>query len=67
MKQKVITDNNTEQIVIKWDGERFAIVGEYKRRDEIPLKRMVLILSPKEMLEIIKFASSLGEELQNER
>ncbi len=60
--ERVITDNtNTGEILkVKWDGLRFTLIGE--RKDTEP---SVIILNPREILELIKFATSLGEKNDN--
>ncbi len=58
MKQKVIADNSIEKITIKWDDTRFALVHE----DRLKRSTHTTVLSPREMLELIKFA---GKELTN--
>ena len=57
LKQKIITDNGTETITVKSDGERFGLV--HKKRDK-PASE-VIILNYNEMRELIKFAE---EELK---
>lgn len=58
MKQKIITDNASETITIKSDGERFGLVH---KRVTKPSSE-VIILNYSEMKEIIKFVE---EELKN--
>ena len=53
MIEKVITDNASERLVLKWDGERFALVKIFvtppPSYQDIP---MTTILSPSEMATI---------------
>ena len=58
MKEKVITDNASEKITVKWDGERFALIKTVKWTDE-PFTS-TFILNPREMLDLIDFAGKLG-------
>jgi len=55
MEEKVITDNLVERIAIKWDGERFAMVKTIKASHNQPVKVDVIVLSPREMTDIVKF------------
>ena len=59
MKEKVITDNMAEKITVVWNGVTFGIVREDKLPVS-PVQRVVLILNPQEMMELVKFADSLG-------
>ena len=58
MKKKVITNNACETITIKWDGQEFALVHQLKVPDDASTR--TIVLNPVEMLELVKFASSLG-------
>lgn len=58
MKEKVITDNAGERIIVKWDGVRFSLVHQLKIPDDA--SRKVIILNPKEMIELIEFSGNLG-------
>lgn len=53
---KVLTDNVGELIKVTWDGERFGLT---RTRDG----SVTIILSPREMLELINFGSNLGREV----
>ena len=57
-KRKVITDNSSEILTIIWDGVKFGLVCRDKT--SVTLKANVIILSPVEMMELVKFAGSLG-------
>ena len=54
---KVLTDNTSEIILAKWDGERFALV--YVNKALAGTK--TIILNPKEMMKLIEFAGKLGK------
>ena len=56
MVEKVITSNSEQVLKIIWDGERFALI-ELDRE-----KSKVVILNPREMLEVILFGGTLGKE-----
>ena len=60
MKEKVITDNMEEKIIVKWDGNRFALVQQ--TGGELTNQIKAIILSPREMMEIVQFAGNLGVE-----
>lgn len=55
MAEKVITSNSEQVITIKWDGVRFSLT-ELDRE-----KSKVIILNPREMMEIILFGGNCGE------
>lgn len=57
MKEKVLTDNSVGKLTVRWDGERFALI------EREGSKSKVIILNPKEMLGLIQFAGSCGNEL----
>jgi len=59
MKELIITDNSSETITVKWDGERFAIVQQLKFLEPPPY---VIILNPREMKSLISFASKIGDK-----
>lgn len=61
MEERAITDNEAEALTVAWDGERFIIRQQRKGGDELPLPR-VIILNPREMLDLVKFAVTLGKE-----
>ena len=63
MREKIITDEPEESITIRWDGVRFALVQELKTPEDTYKK--TLILNPREMMEIVQFASNLGGERQD--
>ena len=65
VRTKVITDNISERLAVKWDGTRFIITQQYKGRDELPVPR-IIVFNPKEMLDIVKFASNLGDDCDKE-
>ena len=50
MEEKIITDNSEEIIMLKWDGERFALCS---MRTEAGIKRTVaiIVLNPIEMMD----------------
>ena len=56
MAEKVITSNSEQVLTIKWDGERFSLI-ELDRE-----KSKVIILNPREMMEIIMFGGTLGKD-----
>lgn len=56
--EKIITDNAVERVTVKWDGERFAITQLICGTP--PLLRVV-ILNPREMMDVIIFAGNLKE------
>ena len=56
MKVKVVTDNSSERITVKWDEVKFAIITE--RKDGYGITSTVL--NPREMLDIVKFAGECG-------
>ena len=58
--EKVITENSVEIIKVKWDGDRYAIITERKHND-IGMATSVIILSPREMFDIVKFAGGKKE------
>ena len=58
MNEKVITDNASEKITVKWDETRFTLVMQ---RNDINY-RQTITLNPKEMLDLIEFAGKLGGE-----
>ena len=57
MEVKVITDNLTEKIEVKWDGEIYALV-RIRYDQETGLSR-VIILNPREMNEVVKFVEEV--------
>ncbi len=63
VKQKVITNNSSERLVIKWDGERFGLVCSIKGQT---WGINAIILNPREMLELIEFAGNLGVAKESE-
>ena len=56
MIEKIITENSVETLIIRWDGERFALI---ERGGD---KSKVIILNPREMLDLVNFACEVGEE-----
>jgi hypothetical protein len=54
-KKKVLSESPNQKLSILWDGERFAITEERETTK-------VIVFSPVEMLRMVKFASSLGED-----
>lgn len=54
--ERIITDNTEERIRIIWDGTRFILVQD---QESNPLQT-IIILNPREMMDIIQFASNLG-------
>lgn len=59
MTEKIITDNREGIIRIKWDGTRFALVSKRKGND-LGWTTAMIILNPREMMDIVQFASNLG-------
>lgn len=58
--EKIITDNASESIKLKWDGTRFSIICDYK--DCKPPSFNVIVLNPKEMLDVILAACKMMED-----
>jgi len=58
--EKILTDNSSEKITVKWDGTRFALVSERKSND-IGIPSSIIILNPREMAELCKFAIDEGD------
>lgn len=57
-KVKVLKDNADEKQTVTWNGESFGITQENK-----PQKvTKVIILNPREMLELVKFAGNLADK-----
>ncbi len=56
-REKVITDNDYEKIITKWDGVRLTILGFYKKEGAFILSGMI-ILNPREMRDLIEFSGS---------
>ena len=55
--EKILTDNASEKITVKWDGERFAVASS---RKQLGNRFDIVILNPREMLELVEFASKMG-------
>ena len=55
--EKILVDNPSEKITARWDGERFSLSHLYTFK--CVTKLHTIILSPKEMLELIEFARKL--------
>lgn len=53
---KILTDSSTEKLEIKWDGTRFGLIHTNKATALVK----VIIISPKEMLDLIGFGGTLG-------
>lgn len=60
MEQRVIADSPVESTTIGWDGERFWLLHERKRWEEVE----VTILNPREMSDLVGFASPVLKEIQ---
>jgi len=60
MKEFIITDTVSEKIKAKWDGERFALV---KAGRNVLVPPQIIILNPKELLNLSQFIASIGEEI----
>jgi len=58
MEEKVLTDNQGEKIVVRWDGDRFAVVKRKRVMGEDSYT--TIILSVKEMLDLVEFVSKIG-------
>ncbi len=54
IKGKVITENYNDILKIMWDGTRFAIIQRDGQRTK------TIVLNPKEMDELVKFALFSG-------
>ena len=65
VRSKVITDNVCEKIMVKWDGVRFGLAQENRGEYDSP-KIAAIVLNPREMLEIVKFACNLGGDCDKE-
>ena len=61
MKEKILTDNAGEKIVVRWDGTRFTLI---KMKKAVFGNKVsdIIFLNPREMLEVVEFASSLGRK-----
>ena len=59
--EKVITDNSSEKLVVRWDGTRFGIVY-FEKWNNVALKTFAVILNPNEAMALVKFLASCGEE-----
>lgn len=59
--EKIITDNPSEQLVVRWDGVRFAILT-IKKDGRVGYAKDCILLNPKEMTDLIKFVMSLRWE-----
>jgi len=57
--EKILCDNDSELIKVKWDEERFAIIQE--KRDGW-YEVSTIILNPREMLELVRFVGNPTEE-----
>ena len=62
MKTKILSTGSNEAIRIVWDGERFALIEASKESGNLEKVKQIIILNPKEMLDLIQFAGNLGEE-----
>jgi len=62
--EKILTDNPSETITIKWDGERFILVQGKQMESTSGFAHITgytaIILNPREMLELVEFASKQG-------
>jgi len=62
MLEKVITDNSMGTLIIRWDGERFALIDKKAAGSNLGFNHAVgytiIILNPREMAELISFVSS---------
>lgn len=58
MQEKILTDNATELIKVRWDRERFALILYDKER----MFFKTIILNPREMLDLVEFAGKMGGE-----
>ncbi len=61
MTTKVITDSSSEKLVVKWDGNTFGLVLLKKESDTVVLSS-VIILNPREAIELVAFLGSMGKE-----
>lgn len=52
---KVLTDNTSETILVRWDGARFVLMTE-KMDSPHPIPKSVIILNPREMQDQVDFA-----------
>ena len=51
MNEMLITDNACEELRVKWDEERFAIIHQFKG----DTSKKVVILNPKEAIDLMEF------------
>ena len=68
MIKKVITDNNVETLEASYDGERFGL--KYTNKGEFPSRKVdkvdrIILLNPKEALELKKFIEYGNNEYRN--
>ena len=52
--ERVITDSSSQDLIIKWDGERFALLERDKVMPDMPVNK-VIILNTREAVEISDF------------
>ena len=55
--EKILVSTPSEVVKVKWDGTRFALVA--LDREKVSA---VIVLNPKEMLELVIFVSNLGDK-----
>ena len=53
MKEQILTDNRLEKITALWDGKQFGLV---RKRRNSPALSVMIILNPREMQDLVKFA-----------
>jgi len=51
---RVITDNSDQTLIIKYDGERFALIERDKVMPDMPVNKIIM-LNPREAKEISDF------------
>jgi len=51
---RVITDNSDQALIIKYDGERFALIERDKVMPDMPVNKIIM-LNPREAKEISDF------------
>jgi len=52
---RVITDNSDQALIIKYDGERFALIERDKVMPDMPVNKIIIFNRKKEAKEISDF------------
>ena len=61
MSEKIIVENSAEKIVVKWNGERFALILE-RKNNSTGCSPSVIILNPAEAMMLLNFLASCGRD-----